>query len=204
MNTKRYVVVEGAIGAGKSTLASRLAAHWGVALVAERPQDNPFLPRFYSQFQNHALSAQLFFLLARRETARQMLQGELMNQPLVADFMFERDDLFAAINLDRDELALYRQLVGELRIEHPTPDLVIYLEASADRLAARRDGNVPEGYVRRVQEAYSTFFYSYDQAPLLIVNTDHMNLIDSQEDFDLLLRCINEMRGQRSYFNKSV
>ncbi|TDR82271.1 deoxynucleoside kinase [Paludibacterium purpuratum] len=208
MNTKRYVVVEGPIGAGKSTLARRLAEHWGVRLVAEKPEENPFLPRFYSQFQHHALSAQLSFLLARRELARQMQQGDLMNQARVADFMFERDDLFAAINLDRDELALYRQLAGALAIEHPTPDLVIYLEASPEtlvgRLAARTPNGFPDGYIKRVHEAYSQFFYDFDAAPLLIVNTDHLNLIDNQEDFDLLLRCISEMRGQRSYFNKSV
>ncbi|BEV70546.1 MULTISPECIES: deoxynucleoside kinase [unclassified Paludibacterium] len=208
MNTKRYVVVEGPIGAGKSTLARRLADHWGMQLVAERPEENPFLPRFYSQFQHHALSAQLSFMLARREIAAQMQHGELMNQPRVADFMFERDDLFAGINLDRDELALYRRLAAALQVEHPVPDLVIYLEASPDtlnsRLAAREQASFPDGYIKRVHEAYSQFFYDYEAAPLLIVNTDHLNLIDNQEDFDLLLRCINEMRGQRSYFNKSV
>lgn len=208
MNSKRYVVVEGPIGAGKSTLARRLADHWGMRLVAEHPEENPFLPRFYSQFQHHALSVQLSFLLARRDIAAQMQQGELMNLPRVADFMFERDDLFAGINLDRDELVLFRRLATALQIEHPVPDLVIYLEASPDtlnsRLAAREQASFPDGYIKRVHEAYSQFFYDYEAAPLLIVNTDHLNLIDRQEDFDLLLRCINEMRGQRSYFNKSV
>lgn len=211
MSNKRYVVVEGPIGAGKSVLARRLAEHWGMTLAAECPEDNPFLPRFYRQFQHHALATQLHFLLQRRKTARAMLQGDLFNQPVVSDFMFEKDDLFARINLDAPELALYRDIAGELAIERPTPDLLIYLDASPETLLARiaarvpgPDASFPDGYIKRVHAAYSEFFYEYEAAPLLIVNTDHLNLLDSQEDFELLLRCIGEMRGQRSYFNKSV
>jgi len=211
MSNRRYVVVEGPIGAGKTTLARRLAEHWGMRLVAEQPEANPFLPRFYRHFQYHALSTQLSFLLARAQIAKDMLHGDLMGQPLVSDFMFERDSLFARINLDDQELALYQQLTRLVELEHPTPDLVIYLQASPDKLQARsaqrdadHDKNFPEGYLKRVQAAYSEFFYQYEDAPLLIVNTDHLNLVDSREDFDLLLRCISEMRGQRSYFNKSA
>lgn len=212
MSNKRYVVVEGPIGIGKSILARRLAGHWGMTLAAEHPEDNPFLPRFYRQFQHHALATQLCFLLQRRKIAQSMQQGDLLDQPVVSDFMFEKDALFARINLDEAELALYRQLAAELEAEHPTPDLVIYLDAAPEtllaRIAARVPGatetSFPDGYIKRVQAAYSEFFYEYDAAPLLIVNTDHLNLIDNQDDFDLLLRCIGEMRGQRSYFNKSV
>jgi deoxyadenosine/deoxycytidine kinase len=211
MSTKRYVVVEGPIGAGKSILARRLAGHWGMTLAAEQAEENPFLARFYRQFQHHALATQLCFLMQRRRVAREMVQGELLGKPVVSDFMFEKDDLFARINLDEQELALYRQLAAELTVEHPTPDLVIYLDASPEtllsRLASRVPGpeaSFPDGYIKRVHAAYSEFFYEYDAAPLLIVNTDHLNLIDDRDDFDLLLRCIGEMRGQRSYFNKSV
>lgn len=211
MTNKRYVVVEGPIGAGKSTLARRLADHWGATLAAERPEANPFLPRFYRGFQHHALSTQLTFLLQRAEVAREMLHGDLLNQPVVADFLFEKDALFARINLDEQELALYQKLADAVGQEHPTPDLVIYLEASPETLLARmaargqeQDKHFPEGYLKRVQSAYSEFFYQYEDAPLLIVNTDHLNLIEGTEDFDLLLRCITEMRGQRSYFNKSA
>jgi deoxyadenosine/deoxycytidine kinase len=211
MTHKRYVVVEGPIAAGKSTLAQRLATHWGASLVTEHPENNPFLARFYRQFQHHALATQLSFMLERAQTAREMLHGELLNQPVVADFLFEKEAMFARLNLDEQELQLYQRLYAAVGLEHPTPDLVIYLQASPETLMSRiadrgldQEKNFPEGYLKRVHAAYSEFFHQYDAAPLLIVNTDHLNWVDSQDDFDLLLRWINEMRGQRSYFNKSA
>jgi deoxyguanosine kinase len=211
MNNRRYVVVEGPIGTGNSALARRLAEHWGFGLVAEQPESNPFLPRFYRDFQHHALSTQLAFLVQRVQLARDMLHGDLLNQPVVSDFLFEKDALFAGINLDPQELALYQQMASALGQEHPMPDLVIYLQASPETLLARnraasleQDRHLPEPYLQRVHNAYSEFFYQYEDAPLLIVNIDHLNLVESREDFDLLLRCITEMRGQRSYFNKSA
>jgi deoxyadenosine/deoxycytidine kinase len=200
MSNVRYIVVEGPIGVGKSSLARRLALHRGVDLVAENPDANPFLPRFYRNFQHHALSTQLAFLMQRADLAHQMLKGDLLARPVVGDFLFEKDGLFARLNLDEAELALY-----------PVPDLVIYLQASEDTLLSRvasrgadYEVNFPEGYLKRVHAAYSEFFHQYEAAPLLIVNTDHLNLVEGQDDFDLLLRCISEMRGQRSYFNKSA
>jgi deoxyadenosine/deoxycytidine kinase len=208
MINRRYVAVEGPIGAGATSLARRLAEHWGATLAAERPQENPFLPRFNRQFQHHALSTQLTFLLQRAEMAQEMLHGDLLGKAVVSDFMFEKDALFASINLDDAELALYRQLSALIEREPcPTPDLVIYLQATPETLMARllsQKQDIPEGYLKRVHGAYGEFFYQYEAAPLLIVNTDHLNLVESKEDFDLLLRCITEMRGQRSYFNKSV
>jgi deoxyadenosine/deoxycytidine kinase len=211
MSQLRYVVVEGPIGAGKSSLARRLSEYWGVRLLAEDPAANPFLPRFYRNLPAHGLSTQLSFMLQRADMAKSMLDGELLASPLVSDFLFEKDALFAKINLDEAELALYKRLAAQAMPEHPVPDLVIYLQASEENLlsrvaarAAEYEINFPEGYLKRVHQAYSEFFHQYEAAPLLIVNTDHLELVDGNEDFELLLRCISEMRGQRSYFNKSV
>ncbi|OWY38608.1 deoxynucleoside kinase [Xenophilus sp. AP218F] len=211
MTQLRYVVVEGPIGSGKSSLAKRLSEYWGVRLQAEDPAANPFLPRFYRNMPAHALSTQLSFLLQRSDMARQLLGGELQEGPLVSDFLFEKDALFARINLDEQEQALYQRLARLALPEYPVPDLVIYLQASEDnllqRVAARAldyEVNFPEGYLKRVHGAYSEFFHQYEAAPLLIVNTDHLNLVDGDADFELLIRCISEMRGQRSYFNKSA
>ncbi|HJV06278.1 MAG TPA: deoxynucleoside kinase [Chromobacteriaceae bacterium] len=211
MSQLRYVVVEGPIGAGKSSLARRLSEYWGIRLLPEDPGANPFLPRFYRNLQAHGLATQLSFLLQRAEMARQMVDGDLLAAPLVSDFLFEKDALFAKVNLDEQEHALYSQLAAKLMPEYPVPDLVIYLQASDDillnRVAARGEEyelDFPEGYLKRVHAAYSEFFHQYEAAPLLIVNTDHLNLVDGNGDFELLLRCISDMRGQRSYFNKSV
>ncbi|AUH51898.1 deoxynucleoside kinase [Chromobacterium sp. ATCC 53434] len=211
MSQLRYVVVEGPIGAGKSSLARRLSEYWGVQLKVEDPAANPFLPRFYRNMPAHALSTQLSFLLQRADIAREMLAGDLQAAPLVSDFLFDKDQLFARLNLDEHELALYQRLAPQALPEYPVPDLVIYLQASEDillqRVAARAidyEVNFPEGYLKRVHAGYSEFFHQYESAPLLIVNTDHLNLVDGDEDFELLIRCIAEMRGQRSYFNKSV
>lgn len=207
----RYVVVEGPIGSGKSALARRLADYWGVRLLAEDPAANPFLPRFYRNHPAHGLATQLSFLLQRADYAKEMVDGDLLASPLVSDFLFEKDALFAKVNLDEQEHQLYNRLSGTILPEYPAPDLVIYLQASEhillNRLATdsyQQDVSFPEGYIKRVQAAYSEFFHQYETAPLLIVNTDHLNVLDGQEDFELLLRCISEMRGQRSYFNKSA
>jgi deoxyadenosine/deoxycytidine kinase len=200
----RYVAVEGPAGVGKRQLAERLARYWNMRFLADPVDKNPFVERFLRGLPYHALSTQLAFLTERAALAREVLHGELLREPLVTDFMFERDELFARLTLEEDEYTLYRRLAQPTLPEHPAPDLVIYLQPSLEAsLGRQRETGVPAGLLERVHEAYSLFFHQYEVSPVLIVNADHVNL-DSAEDFELLLRCISEMRGQRSYFNKAV
>ncbi|KZE25937.1 deoxyadenosine/deoxycytidine kinase [Crenobacter luteus] len=200
----RYVVVEGPMGVGKRQLAERLAERWGMRLVPDPLDDNPFLDRFLQGQPALAFATQTHSLTGRADVARRMLKGELLAEPVVSDFLFERDALFAELVLDEAEHALYRRLAQAFLPEYPVPDLVIYLQPELERSLARlADLGAPQGLVESSHAAYSAFFHRYERAPLLIVNADHVDLA-SDEDFELLLRCISDMRGQRSYFNKAV
>ncbi len=204
----RYVVVEGPIGSGKTTLARRLAGHLGAATLFEDPDANPFLPGFYREPARHALPAQLFFLFQRINQVRDLAQSDLFRGVTIADFMLEKDPLFARLTLNDDELALYRQIFDHLKPQAPQPDLVIYLQAGAATLVERvrrrataYEKTIPEEYLLRLAEAYARFFHHYDSAPLLIINSEHLNFVDSPADFDLLLQRINAMRGPREFFS---
>lgn len=204
----RYVVVEGPIGSGKTTLARRLAAHLGAATLFEDPDANPFLPGFYQDPVRHALPAQLFFLFQRINQVRDLAQSDLFGGVTVADFMLEKDPLFARLNLNDDELALYRQIYDHLKPQAPPPDLVIYLQAGTETLIERvrrratsYEKTIPDDYLLRLADTYARFFHHYDAAPLLIVNSDNLNFVDSPADFDLLLRRINALRGPREFFS---
>jgi deoxyadenosine/deoxycytidine kinase len=204
----RYVVVEGPIGSGKTTLARRLAAHLGAATLFEDPDANPFLPGFYQDPARHALPAQLFFLFQRINQVRDLAQSDLFGGVTVADFMLEKDPLFARLNLNDDELALYRQIYDHLKPQAPPPDLVIYLQAGTETLIERvrrratsYEKTIPDDYLLRLADTYARFFHHYDAAPLLIVNSDNLNFVDSPADFDLLLQRINALRGPREFFS---
>jgi deoxyadenosine/deoxycytidine kinase len=204
----RYIAVEGPIGAGKTSLATKLAAHLDAALLLEDADGNPFLPQFYDDRKRHALAAQLFFLLQRADQVRDLGQGQLFAPITVADFILDKDPLFARINLDEAEFRLYRQIYEGLRPQAAAPDLVICLQAGPDVLLERvRKRNRPyetgmsESYLAEVARAYSEFFYHYDAAPLLIVNCERLNFADNDADFQLLLERIEAMRGAREFFN---
>jgi deoxyadenosine/deoxycytidine kinase len=204
----RYVVIEGPIGAGKTSLARVMGERAGGALLLEDPDANPFLPGFYQDRARYALPAQLYFLFQRATQVRALSQPDLFARLTVADFMLDKDALFARLTLNDDEFALYQQVYASLKPQAPAPDLVIYLQAAPETLIerVRRRGvayerGIPDDYLVRLAEHYARFFYQYDAAPLLIVNSDNLNFVDQPADFDLLLGRIAAMRGPREFFS---
>lgn len=205
----RYIVVEGPIGAGKTSLARRLSESLRKDLLLEDPDSNPFLGRFYEDPRRHALATQLFFLFQRAQQVEGLKQIDLFDRGTVADFILDKDPLFASLTLSDDELHLYQQIYSHLMPQAPAPDLVIYLQASPEKLVERvrkrnlaYERNISEQYLVRLAEAYSRFFYQFSAAPLLIVNSEHLNFVEDAGDFDLLLRRIIEMRGPREFFSR--
>jgi len=204
----RHIVVEGPIGVGKTSLARRLAASTGAHLMLEQPQANPFLERFYREPARHALATQMFFLFQRIQQLAELRQLDLFRSHVVADFLLDKDPLFARLTLADDELKLYEQMYAQLAPRAPAPDLVIYLQAPAETLierVARRgllaEAKITADYLRRLADSYAGFFHHYDAAPLLVVNAEHLNPIGREEDYALLVSQIERMRGRREYFS---
>jgi deoxyadenosine/deoxycytidine kinase len=203
-----YIVVEGPIGVGKTSLARRLAESFETDLLLEGAGDNPFLERFYEDPRTGALPAQLFFLFQRARQIQAMRQADLFQPVRVSDFLMEKDRLFAEINLDADELQLYDQVYNHLAVDAPVPDLVIYLQAPEDvllkriaRRGIRYERKIDASYLRRLSEAYARMFLYYEAAPLLIVNAAHIDLVDNEDDYQALLEQIHSTRTSRQYFN---
>lgn len=208
VDSPRYIVVEGPIGVGKTSLAKRLAETLQGEMLLEAAEENPFLERFYHEPRHAALPTQLFFLFQRARQLQELRQSDLFAPVRVADFLMEKDRLFAQLTLDDDELRLYEQVYASLTLDAPQPDLVIYLQAPLEVLRARiqKRGRkferfIESDYLDRLIEAYTHFFHYYNATPLLIVNAAEIDLVNNQQDFDMLLERICEVRRGRHYFN---
>ena len=204
----RFVVVEGPIGVGKTTLAKRLAETWGAELVLEQADANPFLERFYRDPVGAALPAQLHFLFQRTQQLAGLRQQDLFASVRVADYLLEKDRLFARVTLEEAEFSLYQQVYARLVTDPPKPDLVIYLQAPVDvlleRISRRRipmEQLIDRAYLEKLNEAYARFFHDYDDAPLLIVNAATLDPLASDTDYAELLGAIERMGRGRLYFN---
>ena len=209
LTSARHIVVEGPIGVGKTSLARRLGAHLEAQLLLEQPEINPFLSRFYEDQQRFALPTRLSFLFERIDKLRELPQADCFNRPVVADFLLEKDPLFALLTLADDEYALYRKIYALVSPQASTPDLVIYLQARPDTLIARvrkrgleMERRIDDAYLTVLAESYLRFFHHYDAAPVMVVNSENINFVDSDDDFQLLVTRIEAMRGHREYFNR--
>ena len=205
---QRYIVVEGPIGVGKTSLARRLADSLEAELVLEQDAQNPFLERFYRNQKSGALPAQLFFLFQRAQQLGMLKQQDMFAPRRVADYLFEKDRLFAGLTLDAAEMALYEQVASRLAVDPPKPDLVVYLQAPVETLLqriARRgiayESGIDAAYLTRLNDAYARFFHEFDAAPLLIVNAASIDPVQNQADYDELIGAIRRMKKGRMYYN---
>ncbi len=203
-----FIAVEGPIGVGKTTLARKLAEVLGSELILEQAEDNPFLERFYQDPKTGALPTQLYFLFQRVRQLQEVRQSDMFAPVRVADYLIEKDRLFARSTLDSDELRLYEQVYDNLTIDSPKPDLTIYLQAPVNVLMERIkkrgrsiENQITKDYLQKICEAYTDFFYYYDESPLLIVNASGLDLVENEADFNLLLEQIARTTRGKNYFN---
>ncbi len=207
MAENRYIVVEGVIGVGKTSLARLLSERLPARLVLEEVEENPFLKDFYRDRARHAFQTQMHFLFSRYQQQRSLRQMELFRERMVADYLFQKDRIFASLNLSDRELSLYERLVGWLELEVMKPDVVVYLQASPDvlmeRIARRArpyEREMERDYIRHLNEAYNHFFFHYVEAPLLVVNTNAIDFVNNAHEFeDLRARIVSHRQGTVYY-----
>ncbi|ODS24819.1 deoxyadenosine kinase [Candidatus Endobugula sertula] len=204
----QFIAIEGAIGVGKTTLAKRLAETFHCDTLLEKAEENPFLERFYQDRARNSLPTQLFFLLQRSQQIQELRQSDIFQPVKVADFLIDKDPLFAEVTLDDDELAIYQQVYNQLTIDAPKPDLVIYLQASINTLMRRikyrgihAERTIDSHYLETLSEAYTRFFHFYDDSPLLIVNANEIDWVNKQKSYNQLVNYILSIKQGRHYFN---
>lgn len=205
----RYIAIEGVIGAGKTTLAKKLAENLDSNLVLEEFEVNPFLEKFYDDRKRYAFQTQMFFLINRYKQQEQLNQEDLFSNFIVSDYIFDKDKIFAYLNLKGDEIKLYESIFPLLQRDLRKPDLVVFLQSSVDRLmhniknrARKIERNLTKNYIAELSEAYNNFFFKYNTTPLLIVNTTDIDFVNRQKDFDeLYTQIFREDRGFIEYFN---
>ena len=207
MEKSRYIAIEGPIGVGKTTLATALADRMGGRVVLEAVEENPFLPGFYQDRKKHAFQAQLFFLLSRYRQQRELVQGHLFEKGAVSDYILAKDKIFAYLNLEDDETALYEMIYKLLAPTIPRPDLVIFLQARPEVLLSRvrkrgieYERNISLDYLKLLSDAYNEYFFHYNETPLLVVNTSEIDFVESPRDLEHLVREVNSAkRGTQHY-----
>ena len=205
----RYIAIEGVIGAGKTTLAHMLSERLNAKLVMEKFEENPFLPKFYEDPEHYAFQTQIFFLLSRYKQQQEMFQGDLFHNFLVSDYIFDKDKIFAYLTLQDDELKLYESLISAIEKNIPTPDLVVYLQSSVDRLMGniKKRGrsfeeNMSEEYIKDLNEAYNYFFFRYKTCPLLIINSTEIDFVANPDDFEELMeQILRKDKAPVEYYN---
>jgi deoxyguanosine kinase len=205
----RHIAIEGVIGAGKTSLTTMLGETLGAKVVLERFEENPFLEDFYRDPERYAFQTQIFFLLTRYKQQQELFQADLFHRFLVTDYIFEKDKIFAYLNLQDEELKLYETLVGTIERSVPVPDLVVYLQSTVERLMENIkqrgrsfESGMPEEYIRDLNEAYNYFFFRYKTTPLLIVNAAEIDFVNNQGHYEDLLRQIfRPTRSAVEYYN---
>jgi len=209
LTSARHIVVEGPIGAGKTSLSRRLGEHLEADLLLEQPEANPFLARFYQNQERYALQTQLSFLFQRLEQMRYLAEPDKSPGTVISDYLMEKELLFASLTLREDEYQLYRQIYDRVSPQTTTPDLVIYLQARPETLIARvrkrgvdMERKIGDDYLTLLSESYTRFFHDYTAAPVMVVNSEYLNFVDNPDDFQLLVQRIDAMRGPREYFNR--
>lgn len=207
----RHIAIEGVIGAGKTSLTMKLAKLVNAMPVLERFEENPFLDKFYEDISRYAFQTQIFFLLSRHKQQQELVQMDIFHQLVICDYMFEKDKIFAYLNLQDDELRLYEDLVSRLEKSIPKPDLVVYLQCSVDRLMEnikKRGRNfersISREYIESLNEAYNYFFFRYKSSPLLIVNADQIDFVNNERDFERLRAEIFKPRKMTEYYNPII